>query len=109
MQTVNTIPLNSKITVYGNDGVLDKYGKPSSYTKTEINSAVFDVLEGSRENYMQEIKYSTVIYVKDVVLKTNLIYVGITTETETVNTREIRKISTMKDVFQRTEGYKIWL
>ena len=111
MQRINTIPLNSKITIFKEDGELDMYGKPTSYEKVIVDSAVFPVEVGSRVNYMQDINYESVIYIKDKILKTDILFLGETIEIDPklVTTREIKKITTMKSIQQVIVGYKIWL
>ena len=110
MQYVNSIPLNSTITVYTPSGSPDIYGK-FTYTKSEVNAAVFKKTQHSRDNFQRETKYSHVIYTKDIVDKNSYIYLGTTAETDykQVEAREIQEFSPMEDVFQSAIGYKIWV
>jgi len=111
MKMVNTIPLNSYITIFRDTGVIDMFGKPASYEKQELSAAVFDVKNNARVNYLQEVTYDTVIYTDEEILKSDKIFLGSTTETDPSKLKvyEIRKLVTMKDVFQAIQGYKIWL
>ena len=110
MQYVNSIPLNSTITVFTPSGNPDMYNN-YTYTKSEISAAIFKKTQHSRDDYQREVKYSHVVYTKDIIDKDSLIYIGTTSETdpESVGAVEIQDFSPMEDVFQIVRGYKIWL
>ena len=111
MDYINTIPLNGTITAYTPTGLVDVYNKPTSYTKTEHNAAIFDARSETRDNYKKDTNYTTVIYVKDEVSDDALIFIGSTTETnpDSILTKEIQRYKKMKDVTQTIKGYKLWL
>ena len=111
MQYVNSIPLNGTITVYTPSGAVDMYNKPTSWTKSEVDAAIFKKTQHSRDNFQREVKYNNVVYTKDIIDKDSLIYLGTTTETdpESIGAVEVQDFSPMEDVFQVVRGYKIWL
>ena len=111
MQYVNSIPLNGIITVYTPSGSVDIYNKPTSYTKSEINAAIFKKTSHSRDTFQRDVAYKNVIYTKDIIDKDALIFIGTTTETDPqeVLSMEIQEFSPMEDVTQTVVGYKLWL
>ena len=111
MEYVNEIELNGKITVYTPSGAVDIYNKPTSWTKSEVNAAIFKKTAHSRDNYQRETKYKHVVYTKDSIDKNSLIYLGTTAEADPaqVLAQEIQEFSPMEDVDQDIIGYKIWL
>lgn len=111
MDIINSIPLNGTITAFTPTGAVDAFNKPASYTKTTHDSAIFRKTKLDRDNYKRDILYEFVVYVKDVVVKEALIFIGTTTATDpdTIAAKEIKDFSEMEDVFQNIVGYKIWL
>ena len=111
MQYINSIPLNSIVTVYTPDiGDFDIFGK-KGYTRAVYNAAIFRKTSHSTDNYMREKKYKNVVYVKSIISENALIYIGENTATDpaTISAMEVKEFSPMENINQVVIGFKIWL
>ena len=110
MQYVNSIALNGTITVYTRSGA-GSIDDPFTFSKSEVNAAIFKKTSHSRDNFQRDVKYKHVVFTKDIVSKDSLIYLGTTAETDPkeVLAQEIQEFSPMEDVTQTVIGYKLWL
>lgn len=114
MATINTIQLNSKISIFRDDisQGYDLTGDPiAGEIKIESDAAIFDKSTVTQDNYQQTVEYDTVVYSKLEVQDEDLIHLSTTTSDTSsgIKTYTVQKVVAMKDVMQNTVGWKIWL